>query len=181
MLITKRGNIEQFCRTIPFESFPLTFRHAIEVSRSLGIQYLWIDCLCIVQDDLQDWEIEAARMGDIYENAYATIFAERAKHCDDGLFQTAEDKTIATDWVREIDYQNPQTNDQHWILSSFGHSYYPNSLSPEEAFCLVDKPISHVQNRGWIMQEEILSRRKICFSGLNCIGSAGQCPNANVA
>jgi hypothetical protein len=163
MSITKRENIKQFCRTIPFESFPLTFRHAIEVTRSLGIQYLWIDSLCIVQDDQQDWEIEAARMGDIYENAYATLFAERAKHCDDGLFQTAEDKNIVTDWIREIDYRNPQTNEQHWILASFRHSYYPNSL--EEAFCLVDKPISHLQNRGWVMQEEILSRRKICFSG----------------
>ncbi|RDL31806.1 uncharacterized protein BP5553_09208 [Venustampulla echinocandica] len=164
MLITKRENIEDFCRMIPFESFPLTFRHAIEVSRSLGIQYLWIDSLCIVQDDLQDWEIEAARMGDIYENAYATLFAERANHCDDGLFQTVEDKSIATDWVREIESRNPQTNDQYWILASFRHSYYPNSLSPEEAFCLVDKPISQLQSRGWIMQEEILSRRKICFS-----------------
>lgn len=164
MLITKREYIGAFCRTIPFESFPLTFRHAIEASRSLGIQYLWIDSLCIVQDDLQDWEIEAARMGDIYENAYATLFAERAEHCDDGLFQTEEDKSIVTDWIQEIDYRNPQTNDLHWILCSFRHSYYPNSLSPEEAFCLVDKPISHLQNRGWIMQEEILSRRKICFS-----------------
>jgi len=48
MLITKRECIENFCRAIPFETFPLTFRHAIEVSRSLGIQYLWIDSLCIV-------------------------------------------------------------------------------------------------------------------------------------
>jgi hypothetical protein len=69
-----------------------------------------------------------------------------------------------TDWIQEIDYRNPQTNDLHWILCSFRHSYYPNSLSPEEAFCLVDKPISHLQNRGWIMQQEILSRRKTCFS-----------------
>jgi hypothetical protein len=163
MSITKRENIEQFCRSMPFELFPLTFRHAIEVSRSLGIEYLWIDSLCIVQDDLQDWEIQASRMGDIYENAYATIFAERAKDCDDGLFQTEEDKSIVRDWIREIDYRNPQTNEQHCVLASFRHSYYPNSL--EEAFCLVDKPISHLQNRGWVMQEEILSRRKICFSG----------------
>jgi len=164
MLITKRECIENFCRAIPFETFPLTFRHAIEVSRSLGIQYLWIDSLCIVQDDLQDWEAEAARMGDIYENAYATLFAERANHCDDGLSQTIEDKSIATDWIRELESRNSQTNDQYWVLASFWHSQYPCSLSRDEAFCLVDKAISQLQSRGWVMQEEIFSRRKICFS-----------------
>ncbi|PVH83610.1 HET-domain-containing protein [Cadophora sp. DSE1049] len=164
MLVTKRGSIEDFCREIPMDSFPLTFRHAIEVSRSLGIQYLWIDSLCIVQDDYQDWEIEAARMGDIYENAYATLFAERAGHCDEGLFQTEEDKGTTNDFIREIKYQDPQTSDNYWILASTRHTYYPNSLAPEEAFCLVDKAVSKLQNRGWIMQEEILSLRKICFS-----------------
>ncbi|KAH8796277.1 heterokaryon incompatibility protein-domain-containing protein [Hyaloscypha finlandica] len=146
MSITKRECIENFCRAIPFETFPLTFRHAIEVSRSLGIQYLWINYLCIVQDDLQDWEAEAARMGDIYENACVALFAERANHCDDGLFQTIEDKSIATDWIREL--EKSKFADQRPIL----------------AFCLVDKAISQLQSRGWIMQEEILSRRKICFS-----------------
>ncbi|KAH7417958.1 heterokaryon incompatibility protein-domain-containing protein [Cadophora sp. MPI-SDFR-AT-0126] len=164
MLVTKRGSIEDFCREISLDLFPLTFRHAIEVSRSLGIQYIWIDSLCIIQDDYQDWEIEAARMGDIYENAYATLFAERAAHCDEGLFQNEEDKSITNDFIREIKYQDPQTGDNYWILASTRHTYYPNSLAPEEAFCLVDKAVSQLQNRGWIMQEEILSRRKICFS-----------------
>jgi hypothetical protein len=162
MLITKRECVEQFSQEIPFASLPLTFRHAIEVTRSLGIRYLWIDSLCIVQDDLRDWEMQSARMGDIYENAYATLFAERASNCTTGLFQTERDRKIAIERVQEIEYRNPQTNEQHWILMSFGFPYYPNDL--QEAFCLADKPKSYLQNRGWIMQEEILSRRKICFS-----------------
>ncbi|KAL2066150.1 hypothetical protein VTL71DRAFT_2221 [Oculimacula yallundae] len=164
MLVTQSETFHDFCRAIPLESFPLTFKHAIEVTRSLGIQYLWIDSLCIVQDDLQDWEIEAARMGDTYENAYATLFAESAAHCNEGLFQTKEDKKSTEHWVQEIEYGDSLTNDHCWILASSQHSYYPNLLTPQEAFCLVDKSTSHLQNRGWIMQEEILSRRKICFS-----------------
>lgn len=66
-----------------------------------------------------------------------------------------------SDWIRKVDYRDPQTNEHHRILIS-APSYYPNS--PEETFCLVEKPISYLQNRGWVMQEEILSRRKICFS-----------------
>jgi len=164
MLVTKRGSIEEFARGIAMELFPLTFRHAIEVSRSLGIQYLWIDSLCIIQDDYQDWEIEAARMGDIYENAYATLFAERAGHCDEGLLQVEADKNTTKEYIRELKYEDPQTGDPYFILASTRHTYYPNSLAPDEAFCLVDKAVSKLQNRGWIMQEEILSRRKICFS-----------------
>ncbi|KAH7370431.1 heterokaryon incompatibility protein-domain-containing protein, partial [Rhexocercosporidium sp. MPI-PUGE-AT-0058] len=155
MLVTKRASIDDFCRSIPFDSFPLTFRHVIEVARSLGIQYLWIDSQCIIQDDLQDWETVAARMGDIYENAYATLFAERASHCGDGLFQTEDDKCAMGDWIQEIEHWDPQTNDQYWILASTQHNYYPNSLAPEEAFCF---------NRGWIMQKEIFSGCKIYFS-----------------
>ncbi|KAH8815533.1 heterokaryon incompatibility protein-domain-containing protein [Xylogone sp. PMI_703] len=161
MLITKEENVEQFCLGIPFDSLPLTYKHSVEVARSLGIQYLWIDSLCIIQDNIHDWEIESARMGDIYENAYATLFAERASNSDDGIFQTVEDRNALTDWIREIDFRDPRTEEQHRILISWP-SYYPNSV--KEAFCVVDKPTSHLQNRGWVMQEEILSRRKICFS-----------------
>ncbi|RDW59150.1 hypothetical protein BP5796_12074 [Coleophoma crateriformis] len=161
MLMTKTKTIDKLCRKIPLYSFPTTFRHAIEVTRSLGVQYIWIDSLCIVQDSMQDWEVEATRMGDIFENAYATLFAERAENCADGLFQTSEDRYSLTRWIREIDYCDPQTHEKHQILVSWP-SYYPHSL--QEAFCMVEKPVSYLQNRGWVMQEEILSRRKVCFS-----------------
>ena len=108
-MFTTRSNIDRFRRDIPLESFPLTFRHAIEVTRSLGVRYLWIDSLCIVQDDVGDWEEEAGRMGYIYDNSYATIFAERAAHCHAGLFQTPEDKSAAADWIHETSYLNPLT------------------------------------------------------------------------
>jgi hypothetical protein len=39
----------------------------------MGIRYLWIDSLCIVQDDEKEWEVEAARMASIFENSYLTI------------------------------------------------------------------------------------------------------------
>src|SRR6202012_6120807 len=67
-LITKTTNIEQYRRGIELDSFPFTFRHALEITRALGIRYIWIDSLCILQDDKQDWERESARMGDIYSH-----------------------------------------------------------------------------------------------------------------
>lgn len=52
---------------------PIAFQECIELVRLLGIRYVWIDSLCIVQDDHDEWEIEAARMASIYENSYLTI------------------------------------------------------------------------------------------------------------
>lgn len=54
-------------------SLPIVWRETIELCRKLGLQYLWIDALCIVQDDEADWVEELARMGTIYENAYLII------------------------------------------------------------------------------------------------------------
>jgi hypothetical protein len=61
-LVTTRDNIEQHCIQIPFKSLPKTFREAVEVVRALGIRYLWIDCLCIIQGDAADWAYEASLM-----------------------------------------------------------------------------------------------------------------------
>lgn len=61
-LVTTRNTLAQFISEIPLHTLPLTFRQAVEVTRAVGIQYLWIDSLCIVQDDMEDWERESASM-----------------------------------------------------------------------------------------------------------------------
>ncbi len=73
--MTTRANIEQMKTKIVFESLPKTFQDVISIARRLGIQYVWIDSLCIIQTDLLDWELESAKMSDIYANAYLTIAA----------------------------------------------------------------------------------------------------------
>jgi hypothetical protein len=46
--------------------FPITFRDAFDLSNRLGISYLWIDSLCIIQDDDEDWQRESSSMGLVY-------------------------------------------------------------------------------------------------------------------
>ena len=64
---------------------PETFTDAVQVVRALGIQYLWIDSLCIIQDDDADWNDQAPRMAKIYGNAYCTISADAATNATDGF------------------------------------------------------------------------------------------------
>jgi hypothetical protein len=86
-LTTTSKTIRQRETNIAFDNLPKTFRDAVTVTRELGIRYLWIDCLCIIQGDKDDWELESSRMADVYSNSYLNIAATEAKDCNGGLFK----------------------------------------------------------------------------------------------
>lgn len=69
------ASLSMFSREIEVSKLPKSYRDAIAITRSLGIRYLWIDSLCIIQDSIADWQAESAAMGDIYKNSYCTIAA----------------------------------------------------------------------------------------------------------
>ncbi|KAK3381113.1 heterokaryon incompatibility protein-domain-containing protein [Podospora didyma] len=71
---------------LPLSLLPKTFQDAVNVCRRLGFRYLWIDSLCIIQDDNLDWAREAARMCDVYQNATFVISATLAPDATAGLF-----------------------------------------------------------------------------------------------
>lgn len=87
---TMKDTIEAHKKGILFSVLPKTFRDAIVASRKLGIRYLWIDTLCIIQDDMQDWELESSKMGEVYANAYITIAASSSTDDSSGLFPSME-------------------------------------------------------------------------------------------
>lgn len=70
-----RENLSSSLENIDFTSLPRTFIDAIIFTRKLGLKYLWIDSLCIIQDDQDDWRHEASLMANIYENAVLTLGA----------------------------------------------------------------------------------------------------------
>jgi hypothetical protein len=72
----KKSNLPLLVRNgFLIASLPIVLRETIGVCRKLGLLYLWIDVLCIIQDDEDDWAEESARMGTIYQNAHLTIAA----------------------------------------------------------------------------------------------------------
>ena len=69
------NNQESLKSGIPMWQLPQNFAHAVIVTRQLGLRYIWIDSLCILQDSTQDWEKEASMMHKIYRYAEVTIVA----------------------------------------------------------------------------------------------------------
>ncbi len=90
------GNLEGFRLTnasssslqksIAWQSLSKTFQDALIVTRNVGVRYLWIDALCILQDDAADWAFEAANMAAVYSNAFLVIAASSAPNGSVGCF-----------------------------------------------------------------------------------------------
>jgi len=83
---TKIDTLHRHLHRIEWEDLTPTFRDTIAVVRRLGLKYVWIDSLCIVQDDPADFAREAARMALVYSQAHVVIAATRGSTGDAGLF-----------------------------------------------------------------------------------------------
>jgi hypothetical protein len=75
MLKLQQANLEQFLESIPFEPLVIKFREIIQLAYSVGLTYIWIDTLCIIQNSTTDWRREAERMADVYRNAFINFAA----------------------------------------------------------------------------------------------------------
>jgi len=83
-----RAGLRSWYREIPYEELLQTIKDAVKVTMDLDQQYLWIDDLCIIQDDNDDKAREIVRMGDIYEQAYVTIIAARSSNAQHGFLHS---------------------------------------------------------------------------------------------
>jgi hypothetical protein len=95
IITTTRTNLQAHKREIPLNSLPKTFRDAVLLTKRFGIAYIWIDSLCIVQDDNNDWKIESAKMERIYREAQLTIAATRSSSGAGGLYAVTPDFEVS--------------------------------------------------------------------------------------
>ena len=82
--------LEEFMKQIPVNELPQTYLDAIMVTRHLGVEYLWIDSLCIVQDSIDDWQHECTQMSNVYKNSYCNIAALESIDSHGGLFSARD-------------------------------------------------------------------------------------------
>lgn len=79
--------LEDFQQRLPVERLAQNFKDAVHICRELGVQYLWIDCLCIIQNSEDDWTAESSKMASIYSNAFVTISALASHGSSSGIFR----------------------------------------------------------------------------------------------
>lgn len=140
-LDTKKGNIKALKGGFKISTLPKTFRDAIFVARGLELDYLWIDSVCIIQDDPHDWDIESKRMEEVFSSAYITLAASCASGTSDGFLKKRPERRC--------------------VPMSSGDATYYACETIDDFRTHVDQ--SELNQRGWVMQERALSRRTIFF------------------
>ena len=91
LIRTVKSSLERHQRGLEMEYLPKTFQHAIAVARDLDVRYIWIDSLCIIQDDIDDWRREGSKMATIYRSSFLTLSAVAANNSSGGLFFDSKD------------------------------------------------------------------------------------------
>jgi hypothetical protein len=146
---TTNDNLQEFKRDgIDVSTLPKNFRHAIDVARFIGMKYIWIDSLCIIQkDDGEDFKREGDQMHRVYQNSYCNIAAADSEHSGGGLFRQREASDIVP-----AEYHGKRI---------FGHQSW--SIIPCD---LWDTKLlgTKIYTRGWVFQERMLSPRLLHFA-----------------
>jgi len=157
LIRTLRGNYEQHKAGIANSSLPKTFQDAVTVARSLGIQFLWVDSLCIIQDDLDDWQKEAALMARIYQNGRIIIMASNSTGADTGCFTNGP--RFLSKELSIVDADGKQHHAR--AREAIDHGGWP------------------ILARGWVYQERMLSPRLVHFGHtelvFECLGDQPRC------
>ncbi|MCJ1266197.1 hypothetical protein MMC22_006080 [Lobaria immixta] len=136
---------EERMEEIPMAALPKNFLDAIAVTRILGIQYLWIDSLCIIQDSIEDWLQESAKMGEIYKNSLVTIAATNAKESTAGFLRKRQAEVHC---------------DLH-----HGHVKLPVYIRPRVEWYGFAEIVGPLTRRAWVLQERLLASRILHFGG----------------
>ncbi|KAH7350245.1 heterokaryon incompatibility protein-domain-containing protein [Pyrenochaeta sp. MPI-SDFR-AT-0127] len=171
MMKTTKGNIERRYAGILEDELPNVFKDAIAITRSVGCQWIWIDSLCIIQDDEDDWREQAAMMANIYSNSYLNIAATLSGSSYGSCFL---DRKIFGD------YKGRDGLYDMWSLESFpmvssaaglrvrvahsrGHGYIADTLRKDR------EHVDPLLDRAWVFQERLLAPRNLHFESSEMI------------
>ncbi|KAI1742756.1 heterokaryon incompatibility protein-domain-containing protein [Xylaria scruposa] len=123
--------------------FARTHREVFAIARSLGIQYVWIDALCIIQKNKKDWEAESKKMRQVYNNAYLTVLAGSSVDCRAGFLSDRPSPVQPF----PIPLDDPCDGQQPFLFATLTRSHAEGPT----------------RTRSWCFQESMLSRRLLIF------------------
>ncbi|KAI0182316.1 heterokaryon incompatibility, partial [Xylaria flabelliformis] len=140
-----KETLSEFSHPSSVQSLPQTYQHAMAIANSLKFRYLWIDSLCIIQDDDEDWQTQSRFMGLIYRNAVCNIAATWAADSNDGCFVYRNPDTVRSCFVTLYQaFDMPST-----------YQIYDDDLYGLDIAC------APPNSRGWVVQERYFARRQL--------------------
>jgi hypothetical protein len=145
--VTKTHNLSTMVDGIPLEQLPQTFMDHITITRQLGLRYIWIDALCIIQDSAEDKAREVALLPGYFQNSFVNIIGASAENFSQGFLASRSSSPLFTFHI-EIP-GDPRG----------GFLYLRKYLGLQDPVSA--EPIS---SRAWLFQEQLLSPRNIYYT-----------------
>lgn len=146
------SNEDDLRRRLPVRRLPRSFRDAILFTQRLGIRYLWIDSLCILQEGpghAEDWNEQAPLMHSVYSNGVVNISILHAQNPHIGAFKARNPDKIQPCYVS---WNYNGDGEKMWAILDYKNGYH-NAIT-----------CSTLSKRGWVVQERMLSPRTIHFA-----------------
>ncbi|KAF2720574.1 HET-domain-containing protein [Polychaeton citri CBS 116435] len=160
----KTTNIDGHKNSVDADTLPSTIKDLVHVARNLHVRYVWVDAMCILQDDRLDWEQQSEKMLEIYGNAFLTVSASSAAAAAEGFLTEPHAShafagKVAGAPVDQAVYLTPRQ-----VLAT------PLDLAlPGGPFAA--EPVG---KRGWCVQERLLSKRILSFGSTGVILSCSE-------
>ncbi|KAI1126511.1 heterokaryon incompatibility protein-domain-containing protein [Nemania abortiva] len=168
------SNISELKNRIPWNELPQVFKDVIYVARMLNVQYVWIDSLCIIQDDKEDWEIEASKMAEYYSQAHLVIACSTSPNPTVPFLAPRDPYWLPVD-IKFIDKGGASHNLNIQRLRRLRYMTY-TALDHNR-----DKAHEHdfgpLSKRAWVWQENALATRIVHYTShglvFECKGDSG--------
>ncbi|KXX79583.1 Heterokaryon incompatibility protein 6, OR allele, partial [Madurella mycetomatis] len=142
----------QYSKGVPLESLPQLIKDSIFVSLELGVLYLWIDLLCICQDDVSDWQREASLMQKVYSNGFCNISASDANGCFESMFNCRNPDEILPQIIELKTSDQRSDANRTKLFRILNDSFWDINVSK-----------ALVNTRAWVFQERFLAPRVLQF------------------
>lgn len=166
--VLARATFDMWRKELPIGEMPLAFQHAVTVCGTLGFDHIWIDSLCIRQDDEGDWQEQSAVMADVYKHAWLNIAALSTRSDYEGFINDDREPRALFGFRAPF---APILGEVH--ATDRNLQGRPCVLLDGEATLLWDiqphlpggsdrsEPLS---TRAWVYQEQTLARRTLAFA-----------------